>query len=79
MIPEELAPLDGEQADAPLLPPTVQLTVPLGATALGTPVTVAVKIIGSPSVVPPVEVTPIVGVPDVTDVDVIEAEAETGK
>ena len=44
VIPEGFAALAGEQAVAPPEPEIVQLTLPVGATALVAPVTVAVKV-----------------------------------
>jgi len=66
--PLETGPVTDEQFVAPADPEILKLTVPDGANAFATPVTVAVKTIEPPSVGVEVEFNAIVGFPSATAV-----------
>ena len=62
---------------APPVPPIIQVILPVGATALSEPVTVAVKVTVPPRVGVPEGVTSMTGVAWATVVTVVELAAAT--
>jgi hypothetical protein len=77
MIPTEVGPVVDAQLVAAPVPERAKFITPAGATALATPVTVAVKITCPPRVGVLVEEIPTVGVASETVVVVVEATADT--
>jgi len=77
VVPDGTGPVEVAHETAPPEPAIFQVTVPLGATALADPETVAVKVSVPPSVGVPEGTTAMVGIAGATRVVLVEAEAES--